>query len=112
MGIFKKHFRGTDPIQPIVRTLGMIGKLKLEGLKTLANMENEKELSGKKEFKVGEVFQCGIVRLRCEKSGLGCDGCYFLCFRDCEVINKRITGSCIRSEREDKQDVIFVKVEE
>ena len=61
MGIFKKHFRGTDPIQPIVRTLGMIGKLKLEGLKTLANMENEKELSGKKEFKVGEVFQCGII---------------------------------------------------
>lgn len=56
MGIFKKHFRGTDPIQPIVRTLGMIGKLKLEGLKTLANMENEKELSGKKEFKVGEVL--------------------------------------------------------
>lgn len=56
MGIFNKHFRGTDPIQPIVRTLGMIGKLKLEGLKTLANMENEKELSGKKEFKVGEVL--------------------------------------------------------
>lgn len=56
MGIFKKHIRGTDPIQPIVRTLGMIGKLKLEGLKTLANMENEKELSGKKEFKVGEVL--------------------------------------------------------
>lgn len=27
MGIFKKHFRGTDPIQPIVRTLGIFVKV-------------------------------------------------------------------------------------
>ena len=112
MGIFNKHFRGTNPIQPIVRTLGMIGKLKLEGLKTLANMENEKELSGKKEFKVGEVFQCGLVKLRCEKGYCcSCDKCYFKDKGNCHEFFD-FSGSCYASEREDKTDVIFVKVEE
>ena len=119
MGIFNKHFRGTDPIQPIVRTLGMIGKLKLEGLKTLANMENEKELSGKKEFKVGEVFQCGLVKLRCEESQeiRKCFKCFF-CDKylyDCDVdysIKGEMGCFCNAGDREDRTDVIFVKVEE
>lgn len=112
MGIFKKHFRCTDPIQPIVRTLGMIGKLKLEGLKTLANMENEKELSGKKEFKVGEIFQFGLVKLKCDKGDCGsCNNCYFRYKDDCSVFFD-FTGSCHFSNRKDKTDVIFVKVED
>lgn len=67
----------------------------------------------KKEFKVGEEFQCGLVKLKCTKSGFSCDGCYFLGSSwDCRVINRLITGTCIKPEREDKTDVIFVKVEE
>lgn len=66
-----------------------------------------------KEFKVGETFQCGLVKLKCVKSKFTCDGCYFLgSSLDCAIINKIITGSCIKPEREDKTDVIFVKVEE
>lgn len=113
MGIFNKHFRGTDPIQPIVRTLGMIGKLKLEGLKTLANMENEKELSGKKEFKVGEVFQCGLVKLRCEKvETYSCEGCLLNDIFETQGYCKKLVGECDSMNREDETDVIFVKVED
>lgn len=66
----------------------------------------------KKEFKLGEVFQCGHVKLKIEKSDFICGGCYFLgSSLDCRSINRLITGSCIKSERKDKTDVIFVKVE-
>lgn len=31
----------------------------------------------RKEFKDGELFQCGIVKLRCEKvETYSCDGCF------------------------------------
>lgn len=67
----------------------------------------------KKKFKVGEVFQCGLVKLKVEKLDFSCDGRYFLgSYLDCSVINSIITGSCIKPEREDNTDVIFVKVEE
>lgn len=32
------------------------------------------------EYKVGEVFQCGLIKLRCEESriiGSCCEGCFF-----------------------------------
>jgi hypothetical protein len=66
----------------------------------------------KKEFKVGETFQCGLVKLRVEE-GKGCCKCIFYnpyCF-DCDI-TLPICGLCSKNEREDKTDVIFVKVEE
>ena len=67
----------------------------------------------KKEFAIGEEFQCGLVRLRVKKSADYCDGCYFLGLGiNCEIINNKITGSCVEQQRNDKSNVIFVKVEE
>lgn len=68
----------------------------------------------KKEFKVGEVFQCGLIKLKVEKvrSIAGCcDGCFFhfCCLK--ETV-RTIAGPCARTHREDKTDVVFVKVEE
>lgn len=65
-----------------------------------------------KEFKVGEVFQCGLVKLRCEEDQGVCKGCVFnnnnlLCE---ELIF--LTGHCYSENREDNKNVIFVKVEE
>lgn len=67
----------------------------------------------KKEFKIGEVFQCGLVKLKCviyEEDTFPCDGCYF----DngdisCSDVN---VGSCCSLNRTDGINVIFVKVEE
>lgn len=67
----------------------------------------------KKEFKIGEMFQCGLIKLRCEKvtSFKCCDGCFFhiSCLK---CISGEIAGSCAGYAREDKTDVIFVKVED
>lgn len=70
----------------------------------------------KKEFKVGETFQCGLVKLRVEE-GKGCCKCIFYnpYYFDCDIMLpalKKICGGCNKNEREDKTDVIFVKVEE
>ena len=67
----------------------------------------------KKEFKVGEVLQCGLIKLRCEESritGSCCEGCFFHfhCFKENTL---DIAGNCAKIHREDKTDVIFVKVE-
>ena len=68
-----------------------------------------------KEFKVGELFQCGLVKLKVEKAEcIGCDGC-LKCFIyknhiDCKLVDS-ILGECEAEKREDKTDVIFVKVE-
>lgn len=65
----------------------------------------------KKEFKIGEVFQFGLVKLRVEEGGLkSCNDCYldnFNCYEN--LID--LVGRCDRS-REDKTDVIFIKMEE
>lgn len=65
----------------------------------------------KKEFKVGEVFQFGLFKLRCEKSKKDgtCVGCFFLNYSDC---NTEFVGDCIAVRREDNTSVIFVEVEE
>lgn len=64
----------------------------------------------KKEFKVGEVFQCGLIKLKCvhaKKEGC-CDSCYFK-YRQC---SDDIVGLCSSYSRKDKTDVIFIKVED
>lgn len=68
-------------------------------------------IMAKKEFKIGEEFQCGHVKLRVEKSTI-CQGCFFnnpMC--NCAG-NSYFIDSCISHQREDKTDVIFVEVEE
>lgn len=65
----------------------------------------------KKEFKVDEVFQCGLVKLKVEKQTDYCEGCAFRDFGFCGDIHE-FSGSCNGIEREDKTDVIFKKVEE
>lgn len=71
---------------------------------------------GKKEFKVGEVFQFGFAKLKVEKTDVKlcyqCEECFmydYLC--NCKYLVD-IIGSCEAKDREDKNDIIFVKVEE
>lgn len=80
----------------------------------IEEIKNNKEIliiMDKKEFKVGEVFQYGLKKLKCVKSTqrYSCIGCYF---KDKESCDKIHIGSCFDERREDKTDVIFVKVEE
>lgn len=65
----------------------------------------------KKEFKVGGTFQYGLVKLKVEKQTDYCEGCAFRDFAFCGEIYE-FSGSCNGLEREDKTDVVFVKVEE
>lgn len=69
----------------------------------------------KKEFKIGETFQCGLVKLRVEMSDENslspCSECFFSGSCCIDRIEKAI-GSCAWEKRKDKTDVIFVKVEE
>lgn len=66
----------------------------------------------KKEFKVGETFQCGLVKLKVEEERNGCVGCVFTGVGDACKIAGLLVGNCIAGEREDATDVIFVEVEE
>lgn len=69
----------------------------------------------KKEFKVEEVFQCGLIKLKVKigEPFFLCRGCYCgeMANHNCDVF-KDIVGECMSESREDKTDVIFVKVEE
>lgn len=65
----------------------------------------------KKEYKIGEEFQCGLVRLKCV-SGLSCESCYFKGIDYCCTVIYDMVGGCDSSEREDKTNVAFVKVEQ
>lgn len=70
----------------------------------------------KKEFKVGEVFQCGLLNLKCVeyKGGAAdrCDECVFDDNGECIDRFDNIVGKCSHLNREDKTNVIFVKVED
>lgn len=63
------------------------------------------------EIKVKEIFQCGLIKLKCIKCDDGqhsCDGCFFCgkCFFF------EITGYCSSINRKDKNNVIFIEVKE
>lgn len=74
--------------------------------------QKRKIMKEKKMFKVGEVFQCGRVKLKVEKADnrYRCNGCIFDS-RSCSGA-MLLTGSCVGKVRKDKTDVVFVKVEE
>lgn len=65
----------------------------------------------KKEFQIGEVFQFGLLKLKCVKPydiHKRCSHCFLVdCYQCMDIV-----GNCIHNIREDKTDVIFVKVEE
>lgn len=66
----------------------------------------------KKEFKVGEVFTAGLLRLKCMEATApdsGCGGCIFNNF-SCEAIDI-VSGPCNCAGREDGKNVIFVKAD-
>lgn len=66
-----------------------------------------------KELQIGEVIEHCKISLQCIKSDGSCDGCYFSNVRDlyCDC-DHRIFGSCNSFNRDDNNDVIFVKVGE
>ena len=69
---------------------------------------------GKTEYQVGEIFQCGLVKLKCVKSENEfnpCEGCVFNSHIGCVGIIGMF-GGCSIFNREDETNVIFVKVEE
>lgn len=70
-------------------------------------------LMAKKEFEIGEVFQCGLVKLKVvkqEKIGT-CTGCALNRLEYCTAVQEFV-GSCYHADREDNTDIVFVKVEE
>ena len=65
----------------------------------------------KTEYNLGEVFQCGLVKLRVEEAYMGsCDG-WYLDDLECYGQLRDIVGLCDNS-RKDESNVIFVKVKE
>ena len=65
----------------------------------------------KKEFKIGEEFQCGLVKLICDEGG-DCSKCFFDGVNYCCTVVSDIVGPCDSRDREDKTSVVFVKVKE
>lgn len=67
----------------------------------------------KTEFKVGEEFDFGLMKLKVEKRTPwdGCCKCVFHNTKLCKYIDKYI-GSCFDFKRSDKTDIVFVKMEE
>lgn len=66
-----------------------------------------------KEFKIGQTFQCGLVKLKCIENKT-CNGCYleYICESISSIRIRHIVGACSCSSRSDNKSVIFVKVEE
>lgn len=63
----------------------------------------------KKEFKVGEVFDAGLIRLKCVE-GDTCDRCIFGDYDSCSCTDI-IIGPCGRVDRQDNKNVIFIKAD-
>ena len=67
------------------------------------------------EYKVDETFQFGLKTLKCVE-GDGCSECaFFNEVWDPSCLNKihvEYVGPCVKKDREDRTDVIFIEVEE
>lgn len=61
----------------------------------------------KKEFKIGEVFDAGLVRLKYVE-GDTCSGCIFEYCMSCSFTDI-IAGPCSHAGRKDGKNVIFIK---
>lgn len=64
-------------------------------------------------FKVDEVFQVGLVQVKCVKSDQSCKGCYFFNednpYDSCPT---HILGDCVAKKRPDDTEVKFIKIDE
>lgn len=61
------------------------------------------------EYKVGEVFQFGKIKLKCvEVAHPDCVGCILALTSPCH----EFVGECAPHERQDKKNVIFIEVKE
>lgn len=74
----------------------------------------QQSTSEKKEFKIGETFQFGLIKLKVVKSTKwnSCEGCYMTNLPGQCKSYYDLIGKCLRGEREDKTDILFVKVED
>ena len=71
------------------------------------------KIDKKNQFQIGEVFQFGLIKLKCissEKENY-CNGCFFEP-DNCIETHLESTGPCAKQQRHDKTDVIFVKSED
>ena len=68
----------------------------------------------KKEFKIGETFQLGFFKIKVVEQDDGelCEGCFINEVKGTCGDYKDLVGSCLKNMREDKTDVVFLKVEE
>lgn len=61
------------------------------------------------EYKIGEVFQFGKIKLKCvEVSHNHCSSCFLYDFSDCGSC----VGECFFTKRSDRKNVIFIEVKE
>lgn len=60
----------------------------------------------KKTIKIGERFRYRNITLEV-REGKGCIDCYAFYFKNCETSSLPL---CSAKEREDKNDIIFVKI--
>lgn len=67
----------------------------------------------KKEFKVGETFIAGLLKLKCVEApdlDLECKGCVFKSHILCGEVYV-VAGPCNHVDREDGKDVIFIEAD-
>jgi hypothetical protein len=71
---------------------------------------------GKKEYAIGERFECGLIgTIETVAGNDDCDGCIFhhLSTYDCsDGIVRVMVGQCCGNYREDGKEVMFKKVEQ
>lgn len=65
----------------------------------------QEQIEGREEYAIGEEFQIGAARFRCEKSDGTCTGCFFE-----NTICPITLGYCSSRFRTDKTDVIFKEI--
>lgn len=66
-------------------------------------------MENKTEYKVGEVFQFGKKKLKCVLHGeFDCTGCVLYRVNSC----RKFVGECTETSRKDRNDVIFIEVDE
>lgn len=74
--------------------------------------QGDQNTSERKEFNIGEMFHLGLHKLKVNLWKGYCSHCYLN--HICRTMDqcKELVGNCRKENREDKTDVIFVKVEE
>lgn len=65
----------------------------------------------KTEFKVGEVFQLGLINIKVEEAvQVRCEECFVSTMKGTCGDYRDLVGSCLERNRQDKRNVVFVKL--